>query len=757
MILRNPSAWRDSLFMTCSLFLYLFSYPISSQGVIGVVKENVSKQPIGAAIVSVMKGDSVIASLTTDNVGRYNYVSTKAGRIGVTIRALGYQSLTTDDILLDGYSTYRVENFLEINAFALDSVTIKATRSSKPFVHFISAEDLAYTAANFDDPVRVATSSPGIVQLNDQANHLSVRGKSPVFNSWYLEGLEIVNPNHTSNAGTFSDHPTQYGGGVNMFSAQILGSTTIYTGMNPLSIGNAAGAAIDMELHGSAKPEWRAKAGLLGFELGGGAALGTSSILDLNLRYSFTGLLANFGVDFGGEKIGFYDGVLSFRQQGQRHKLKLFAWAGRSENEFNKVENPEERERYKDFFDIDYGNDILGAGARYDLTLNPSLFLRSGFAYSANQSTYFTSGQFGTNPFLLDLNDQLSITSSFVEFSFLHSRRIYSTLGVHFTNRAYRKNQNRFLPFLEDSQIRPSLQFSAMIAPVVTFEIAGELYHSFTSDQSIPGFRAMLNYTIGETNKIYFGARHAAGEPANRRLVFISDNFELGWEVEGKLQHAGLNLYYQRMSHLAAFPLSDVSGPSEYLADYPNYYGGVLGLFSDGISKHTGVEGIWNLKSKKGWRLELNQSFYKSLRGREDMKPEPGRYDGRFATHFSVGKEIIKRKKDKNRIWNFSFRGLLNGGLWEPEINIAESESRGGTIFKYPFNYDQHLPMYKRIDASISRIIATKKIRWRYSLDIQNVIGFTNVAYHYYDPFLEQVTTQEQLGIIPVFAVQASW
>jgi hypothetical protein len=67
------------------------------------------------------------------------------------------------------------------------------------------------------------------------------------------------------------------------------------------------------------------------------------------------------------------------------------------------------------------------------------------------------------------------------------------------------------------------------------------------------------------------------------------------------------------------------------------------------------------------------------------------------------------------------------------------------------------LPTYKRIDASISRTISTAKIRWQYKLDIQNVFGLTNIAYHYYDPFLDQIIAQEQLGIIPVLSVQASW
>jgi hypothetical protein len=163
------------------------------------------------------------------------------------------------------------------------------------------------------------------------------------------------------------------------------------------------------------------------------------------------------------------------------------------------------------------------------------------------------------------------------------------------------------------------------------------------------------------------------------------------------------------------------------------------------------------LRQANGWRFGLNQSVYDSRRGYLNNSLQPGRYDGGFATHFSISKEIITERKGKNRIWNFSLRGLLNGGLWEVAIDEAASENLESTFYLYPGIYDQHLPMYKRVDAGISRTIAFAKVRWRYSLDIQNVFGLNNTAYHYYDPYLKEVVAQEQLGFIPVFSVQASW
>jgi hypothetical protein len=123
-------------------------------------------------------------------------------------------------------------------------------------------------------------------------------------------------------------------------------------------------------------------------------------------------------------------------------------------------------------------------------------------------------------------------------------------------------------------------------------------------------------------------------------------------------------------------------------------------------------------------------------------------------THFSISKEVITSSDGKNRLWNFALRGILNGGLWEPKINENQQPVPD---YEFPVIYDQQLPAYKRIDVGITRTIAFAKVRWRYSLDIQNVFGLTNIAYHYYDAYLKEVVPQEQLGIIPVLSVQASW
>lgn len=763
MILRNPSYRRDFLFMACLFVMLFFFVPFcSGQGVKGIIRDQASHQPIRGAQLIFMKGPDVLGTAKSNNSGIFSFTSREIGSIQIHLASEGFESNYIENISLDGYTTHHLEFEMERAVLELKGVTVTATRLVPEInVHRITKEDLETVAGNFDDPVRVVISKPGMVTLNDQANHFSARGHSPVFNTWHLEGLPIVNPSHTNNAGLIDDTPTQLGGGVNMFSAQLLGTTDFYTSMSPYGIIHNGGASIDMALHETAKPEWRAKAGFLGFEFGGGTALGKSSVLDVNLRYSFTGLLADIGVDFGGEKIYFSDGVISFLNEAKRHKLKIFVWAGRSTNEFNRVEDQSERASYKDFFDIDYGNTILGTGLRYDLQLSPSLYFQSGIAYSSNTSSYEIAGGF-SGPFDFETEQSIALLSSFISIKIPHSEKIQSTVGIQFLSREYPEEHYFLHPIGEVRSIKPFLQTTIALTPKFRTELGVDMYRPFLKSHGINiGAKALLKYYANDENIFFAGYQHSASEVmqggifSSRRSALI-DNYEAGWELITRKQNIRLNAYYQMM-HRTVYHLSP--NPYLYIEDFPylEFKGVPLGIAFLGKSRYYGIEGSWNFSTTNGWTLGTNQSIFSSKRAVPDSQYVSGRYDSGFTSNVVISKKMFNERKNKNRIWHFSMRGMIHGGLREAPISLSQSRVFESTRYQYPGIFSDKLPPFKRVDFSISRTIATSGIRWRYALDIQNLFGFHNTAYHYYDAFLDTVEVQEYLGIVPVFSVQASW
>ncbi|MEM9261859.1 MAG: hypothetical protein AAGA62_19610, partial [Bacteroidota bacterium] len=211
-----------------------------------------------------------------------------------------------------GPSSFAQDTLSFGGVYDLPGAEVRATYTPvSPLAQRFTIEEVYRLPGTFYDPARLVALLPGVVQTNDQANHLSVRGNTPNANLWRLNGLAIVNPNHTANAGTFYDFPTLSGGGVNAISAQMLDNSGFLAGGLPVEYGFATGGTFDLRLRpgSKAKPRHQAQAGFIGFDLSTEGPIGKGSKTSylVNARYSFTGLLADMGVDFGGEEIRFAD------------------------------------------------------------------------------------------------------------------------------------------------------------------------------------------------------------------------------------------------------------------------------------------------------------------------------------------------------------------------------------------------------------------------------------------------------------------
>ncbi|MFB0947709.1 MAG: TonB-dependent receptor, partial [Spirosomataceae bacterium] len=236
----------------------------------------------------------------------------------------------------------------------------------------------------------------------DQANGISVRGNNPNTLQWRLEGVEIVNPNHTSNAGTFGDLPTAAGGGVNILSAQLLGNMNFLTGAFPAEYGNVLGGVMDMRLRkgNDTEREYTAQVGFIGIDLSAEGPFSKNSKASylVNYRYSFTGLLGLGGIDFGGEAIAFQD--LSFNISIPTKKagdFTIFGMGGNSSNVFTSPEDPAEWEEEKSQFNIDFRSKMGAIGVTHEKRFGNILW-RNVVAVSGTESERIQDlAQNGTN------------------------------------------------------------------------------------------------------------------------------------------------------------------------------------------------------------------------------------------------------------------------------------------------------------------------------------------------------------------------
>ena len=205
------------------LALVLFSN-LHSQTLRGTIKDIDTGQALVGATISL---DGTQWGTVSDSLGMFRLEKLPVGRYQLRVSYLGYAPLIVPEILIESGRETVLNLQLTETGTDLNAVTVRARQADRriyaPTVQTLTIEETLRFPATFFDPARLTTAYPGVVGNNDQTNGISVRGHSPNHLRWRLEGVDIVNPNHTPNAGTFSDRVTQNGGGVNILSAQLLG------------------------------------------------------------------------------------------------------------------------------------------------------------------------------------------------------------------------------------------------------------------------------------------------------------------------------------------------------------------------------------------------------------------------------------------------------------------------------------------------------------------------------------------------------
>ena len=327
---------------------------------------------------------------TTDADGAYMFAAVPTGIHAVRVRHDGHEAALVPEVWIRAGKSEVVDVALRSSVKQLAEVAVEARAPramSTIGTHALTVEQSLRYPATFFDPARLATTRPGVAATNDQANHMSIRGNSPASNAYLLEGAEIVNPNHLSNAGTASDLPVLSRGGVSILSAQMLGTSQLLTGGSNAAYGNALGGIMDMRLRRGATDgqAFTVQAGLLGIDLSteGPFTKGGRASYLVNYRYSTIGLLSAMGVDLGDEAITFQDLSFHVSVPIARGSISLFGLGGTSSNIFE-AKDSTEWEYDKDSQNIDYTAQVGAAGGTLRLALGRQAVWTTTAAISEN-------------------------------------------------------------------------------------------------------------------------------------------------------------------------------------------------------------------------------------------------------------------------------------------------------------------------------------------------------------------------------------
>jgi hypothetical protein len=744
-----------------------------TSSVAGVVRDNISRKGIEGAFIALVGADSL--STVTDASGKFVIENVKPGRYIGRSTSLGYDTEEQEVLVISGKVT-RIEFSLAEKVTELDAVTIEArpTTNTETSVISLPIEKVMRMPANFFDPVRMLSSYPGVVTTNDQANNIVVKGNSPTGLLWRLNGMDIVNPNHLANAGTFNDKPTANGGGVNILSAQMLDRTDFYSGNIPARYGNLTSAALDMTLrNGNARRrEYTAQASLIGLDFAAEGPMGkrgrTSYLA--NARYSTVGLLSQMGVNFGDEKINFKDFSFNINTLiGDRGgNISFFGFGGVSRNEFNAKPDSLDWEKDKDRFTIIYNNTTYALGTRIDLPLRKSFTFSSGVTFSANdqdrESTSIETPRLPVQRSNLDVSRRL--VSGFASLTGKWSPKLNGELGVMVNYNQDQLYDYELLPYIQTQTSGTESYFLLQPYGQLSFRtgrflaVGGLRYMHSTFNQKALDPRINLQYQIGPTQNIYLtGGQVSQAYPAGIYMTqpqsalqdFLKKKFvEVGHMVQLETWKLNSSVYYHFYDKVPVSPTGTFSAL--------NYVEGTVfdQLVPVGTGNNQGVALQAERSFVEGYYLLAGASVYRSRYVGADHLSRPTKFDGRYSLMVTGGREWLKQVSEHNRSFGIHGRLMYLGGLRDTPIDENLSKSMGVTAYQSD-TYSVMLKDYVRVDLRVSWRKDKKNYTRTIALDVQNVAGIRNEAYKYYDAFLGKVVTQYQVGFIPVLVYRVDF
>lgn len=757
-------------------FLLLLSLQLTAQTIRGTVQDADTGQPLAGATVVVNEDTGTV----TDSLGRFRLDDLEIGRhYQLTVSYLGYAPVVVTEIFLESGREQVFDIGLSQSNAELATVTVRGRQTEGrwrlPSVQVLTIEETLRFPATFLDPARLATAYPGVVGDNDQANGISVRGNSPNNVRWRLEGVDIVNPNHTPNAGTFSDRVTQSGGGVNILSAQLLGATRFYTGAFPVEFGDALGGVLDMRLRrgNDEKREWTLQAGLIGIDLAAEGPLNkkTGSSYLVNYRYSTVGLLQLMGLELGDEAINFQD--LSFNLAfplKNGGEMTVFGVGGISSNVFEAERDSTIWMFSKDRFDIDFSSMTGIMGATLELPAGPNGLWKTSLAMSVLESTRTAerlnsayTPEFAEED---ELNQSKISLHSYYQLKWNPRNRL--RLGLVFTQMGY----NITSSLAGDGLIatgntsgglwQPYINWQNNLSPELILDAGVHFTHFGLSNSSVveprasmawmpfgPQHRFSLAYGLHsqtQAPQLYFAETEPASNPRDLDLT-KAHHIGLGYQLDlGNTRRLEAEAFYQYL-----FDVPVTTTPSSFSALNIMEQFITRPLMSEGEGQNYGLSVSFQQQADRGLYYLLNGTIFESLYTGSDGVQRDTRFNARTIANATLGKEWTRRKDNgKTKITGVNGRLSYSGGFRDTPIDAEASAKAGRTIYREDEAFSLQQAPYFRLDLRLYMKWNKTGRNNTLSLDIQNATNQENTAFSYYDPQQGQIVEKKQLGIIPI-------
>lgn len=729
------------------------------QTIKGEVLDEASGKPIAFASVSLLNDSRV--GVLTDSAGHFALPPIAVGRYHVKVSYMGYEPRVVSEIVVTSAKEVHLTVPLKENTYLLDEVIVRPEVDKEKTVNplaltggrMLSIDEAARFAGGFDDPARLVTSLAGVAG-NINSNAMSVRGNTPQFSQWRMEGIEIPNPTH------FPDMTGLGGGLLTGLSSHLLGNSDFFNSAFPAEYSNALSGVFDMSLRtgNNQHHEHAFQIGNWGLDIASEGPLGKknrSSYL-VNYRYSYSGLMdAISGVKEG---LDYQD--LSFKLNFPTAKAGTFTlWGiGLLDNVLQQQEEDRSKWEYigdRQKNDNHFAKGIIGVGHRLplrgDAYLKTTLALtHSGIRGIVDQMddkgvfhrmddikssstdvilTSYLNKKFGANHtnrsgFTLtrlsyDLDFKATGNAGIYEPMKQIARGAESDMALSaFSNSVISLNRN------VDASIGITGQFFSLnnhwtLEPRVSFKWKLPHRQSLAFAYGLHSTRIRLDYYYIQTPK-------SGNEWVNKNLNFSkAHHFSMSYGVKlSDFLVLKAEPYYQSLFDIPVEPGTSFS--------ILNYNGYILNkrLINEGKGRNYGVDITLERYLDRGWYGLLTGSLFKSEYLGGDNVWRNTRMNRRFIVNALAGKEWTLGRR-KNKTFSANVRMSYQGGDCYTPIDVEQSEQNQGIKEDDSQAYSLRLPNAFTTDLTLRYKVSRKKVAHELAVMLLNINGFKQTGYAY--------------------------
>ena len=747
----------------------------------GTVMDMVLQKPLPGATVTI---PSLNYATVTDDVGLFRFKDLPIGSYRITVTYAGFKEATLENIAVNSGKATVLNIPLEALVKTESEVLIKANaRKNKPLNDMSAVSARAFTveetqkyAAAVNDPLRMAVAFPGVLAGDDGGNSIIIRGNSPTGLLWKMEGMDIPNPNHFSQAGNT-------GGGISILSSQLLSNSDFVTSAFAAEYGNALSGVFDLKLRrgNNERREYTLQAGLLGLNaaMEGPFSKKYKGSYLIDYRYSTLELLNKLGVlRSDGSVTNFQD--LSYNIYLPTNKLgtfTLFGFGGLSSEDLNAEKDSTKWEEKSDRYPYHFVANTAMSGMTHTALLGSKINLKTGMGFSYTKNGYDEDF----------IKDDYSISKNYTDNYIVKKWLFNSTLNYKFSNRLHLRAgviadlihfnyyqlsaehegdplQERINAQGNTSTQQLFAQGQYKLSNNFTVNAGLHYLHLSRNNTSSVEPRISAKWNITNRSSIAFGyGLHSQlqiwgvyfAKQQNPDGSYNSPNRDLGFT---KAHHYVLSyshrlakdlllkteLYYQQLFNV---PVSTKDSSTFSTLNIIDGY--ILDpLVNKGKGKNYGVEISLERYLRNNFYLTLSNSLYQSKYTALDGIERNTRFNGNYIITLIAGKDFVSESKKKT--FGVNIKTIYAGGLRTTPIDLTASQSKGYTVFEeYNANTLKN-PDYFRTDLRVSMKWNKRHITSTLSLDIQNVTNRLNVYNQYFNEKDNKIVYSYQTGLIPV-------